>query len=115
VPPVDSLNLGVDDVIRLTVFVVVAVITASISSARRQAQRALRHSLQDLQAINIALRKIGEWPQLVGVEALEGTREMLEHARKSSERMRCWPSGKRRGAVITSRIPPVHPPRSCSW
>jgi len=95
VPPVDSLNIGLDDVIRLAVFVVVAVITASISSARRQAQRALRHSLQDLQAINVALRKIGEWPQLVGVEALEGTREMLEHAAEivgASEVLAVWES-----------------------
>jgi signal transduction histidine kinase len=80
VPPLYSFAIGLDGVIHLTVFVAVALITASISSARRRAERALRYSLHDLQALNTALRKISDWPQLVGMDALEGTREMLEHA-----------------------------------
>lgn len=80
VPLPYSFNIGLDDLIQLTVFVAVALLTGSISSARRRAERALRYSLHDLQAINTALGKIGDWPQLVGVDALEGTREMLEHA-----------------------------------
>jgi signal transduction histidine kinase len=93
VPPVYSLDIGLDDFIRLAVFVAVALITASVSSARRRAEQALRDSLHDLRAINTALRKIGDWPRLVGVDALEGTREMLEHAAEivgATEALAVW-------------------------
>src|SRR5207249_4463441 len=53
----------------------------------------LRDSLLDLQAINTALRKVSDWPRLVGVDALEGTREMLEHAAEivgATETLAIW-------------------------
>lgn len=84
VPPAYSFNIGVDDFTRLTAFVVVAVATASVSLARRRAEAALRNSLQDLQSVNNALRKVSEWPVLVGPDTLELTRQMLEYAAESA-------------------------------
>jgi signal transduction histidine kinase len=80
VPPENSFNIGIDDLIRLSVFVAVAAATASVSAARRRAEAALRSSLRDLQDVNTVLGKINEWPVLVGNDGAEATREMLEHA-----------------------------------
>jgi signal transduction histidine kinase len=80
VPPAYSFDIGYDDFTRLAVFAVVALITASVSSARRRAEDALRGSLEDLQSVNATLRNVVDWPLLMGEDASEATREMLEHA-----------------------------------
>ena len=80
VPPVYSFDIGFDDFTRLLVFAVVALITASVSSARKRAEDALRRSLGELQSVNAILRSVGDWPVLEGVDAPETTRQMLEHA-----------------------------------
>jgi signal transduction histidine kinase len=105
VPPLYSLSIGLDDVIRLAVFVVVALITASVSSARRRAEHALRSALNDLQSINSVLRKIGEWPELVGVDALEGTRGMLERAAEivgAGETLAVWENDREPWVYLAS-------------
>ena len=80
IPPVYSFDIGYDDLTRLAVFAVVALITASVSSARRRAEDALRGSHDDLQAVNATLRNVIDWPLLMGEDAAEATRAMLEHA-----------------------------------
>ena len=49
-PPTHTWELGVDDAIRLTVFVVVALGTAGLSASRRHAQERERQSLLDIAA-----------------------------------------------------------------
>src|SRR5262249_40819299 len=93
VPPENTFNVGIDDLIRLSVFVAVAVGTASVSAARRRAEAALRTSLKDLQAVNTALGRLNEWPVLVGNDSAEAIREMLEHAARivgASEALAVW-------------------------
>jgi len=93
VPPENSFNIGIDDLIRLSVFVAVAVATASVSAARRRAEEALRTSLRDLQVVNTALGKVNEWPVLVGSDSAEATRKMLEHAARivgATEALAVW-------------------------
>lgn len=80
VPPVYSFDIGIDDLTRLAVFAAVALITASVSSARRRAEAALRTSLDDLRSVNTTLRNVVDWPLLMGEDASEATREILEHA-----------------------------------
>ena len=80
VPPVHSFQIGVDDFARLAVFAAVALITASVSSARRRAEAALHGSLDDLQSVNATLRSVVDWPLLMGEDPPEATREILEHA-----------------------------------
>jgi len=80
VPPVYSFDIGFDDLTRLAVFAAVALITASVSSSRRRAEAALRGSLDDLQFVNTTLRSVIDWPLLMGENASEATREILEHA-----------------------------------
>src|SRR5712691_9894846 len=93
VPPMYSFNIGLDDFIRLSAFATVAVITASISSARKRAEDALRRSLSDLQDLNATLRKLSEWPVPAGLDTAEMTREIFEHAAKivgAAETLAIW-------------------------
>ncbi len=80
VPPRYSLNIGIDDLIRLAVFVLVALATAWISAARKTAEDALRHSLGDLQRANGVLRQVREWPSLLEPDRPEEIRSLLLHA-----------------------------------
>ena len=80
VPPRFSLHIGIDDAIRLAVFTVVAVATASVSSARKRAEDAQRKSLHDLQQAANTLRKVSGWPVLIGPDASAGARTILRHA-----------------------------------
>ena len=68
------------NVIRLTVYVAVALVTGSISSARRRADDALRRSLSDLQVMHDTLRQLREWPAGIGTDAATAARTILSHA-----------------------------------
>jgi signal transduction histidine kinase len=80
VAPVMSFAIGTDDLIRLAVFAAVGVVTASISSARRQAEAAQRDALEELQAAVNTLRKVSGWPIFVDARLAAGARKVLEHA-----------------------------------
>jgi signal transduction histidine kinase len=80
VAPTFSFEVGTDDVIRLAVFSAVGVATASISSARRQAEAAQRDALEELQAVVNTLRKVSGWPVFVDAQLAAGARKVLEHA-----------------------------------
>src|ERR1700674_2569359 len=68
IPPRYSFNIGIDDVIRLSVYVALALATASMSSARKRAEDAMRKSLHDLQSAIDILRKVRGWPVLIGCD-----------------------------------------------
>jgi signal transduction histidine kinase len=80
VPPRYSFDIGVDDAVRLAVFVVIAVATAWLSSGRRRAEDAQRRSVQDLQNAITTLRKVSGWPVLIGVDTAASIGRMLTHA-----------------------------------
>lgn len=80
VAPAYSFDLGTDDVIRLSVFSAVALATASLSSARREAEAAQRRALFELQGAMNTLRKVSGWPVFVDADLAAGARKVLEHA-----------------------------------
>ena len=80
VPPRYSLNIGLDDAVRLPVFVVVAYVTAWLSSRRQRAEAAQRESVHNLQAAIDTLRKVSGWPVLIAADTAASVRRMLEHA-----------------------------------
>jgi len=80
VPPFYSFDIGADDVIRLAVFAVVAVVTASISSARTHAEDAQKQALAELSGALSTLRKVSGWPVFVDVSLAVGAAKLLAHA-----------------------------------
>src|SRR5438105_5676741 len=74
VPPRYSFNIGPDDAIRLAVFAVVAVVTASVSAARKRAEDAQRRALDELHAALTTLRKVSGWPAFVDAGLAVGAR-----------------------------------------
>jgi signal transduction histidine kinase len=80
VPPFYSFHIGVDDVIRLAVFAVVAVVTASISSARVRAEESQKQALAELSGALSTLRKVSGWPLFVDVSLAVGAGRLLAHA-----------------------------------
>src|SRR5262245_47769096 len=81
VEPYYSLDIGVaDDVLRLAVFIAIAVGTAALSSARRLAEDEQRRSVTQLDAAVSTMRKVSGWPVLVGSSLDEGVRRVLQHA-----------------------------------
>jgi signal transduction histidine kinase len=80
VPPRYSFNIGIDDAVRLAVFVVVAVATAWVSSARRRAETAQQRSVQDLESAIATLRKVSGWPVLIGANTTASIEHLLRHA-----------------------------------
>src|SRR4051812_779710 len=80
IPPIGSLNIGVDDGIRLAVFAGVALVSASIASARQRAEEALRRSLSDLQEMHETLRRVREWPMTTGRDTAAAVPLILRHA-----------------------------------
>ncbi len=80
VPPRYSLQIGVDDLVRLSVFMLVAVATASVSGARRRAEDAQRQLLHDLRGAIETLRKVTGWPVLISADSSADIERMLGHA-----------------------------------
>jgi len=80
VPPRYSLNIGIDDVLRLGAFTVVALAMAWISAARKSAQDALQLSLRDLERASGVLRQVREWPSMLDADSGDGIRNLLRHA-----------------------------------
>ena len=80
VPPRYSVDMGIDDAVRLAVFVAVAVSTAWLSSARRRAETAQRQSVHELQSAIATLRKVSGWPVLIGANTTASIEQLLRHA-----------------------------------
>lgn len=80
VPPYNSFDVGPDDILLLAVFGLVAVATASISSARKRAEDAQLSALDELQSALGTLRKVSDWPVFVEAGPAGGARKVLEHA-----------------------------------
>ncbi len=80
IPPLYTVDLGVDDVIRLFVFSMVAFISDWLSRRRRDAEAALRRSLRELEDSLQTLRRMSGWPPPIGPDAGAAVRRMLTHA-----------------------------------
>jgi signal transduction histidine kinase len=80
VQPYYSLQIGADDVIRLAVFAAVAVVTASISSARKLAEDAQRKAMSELRGALTTLQKVSGWPVFGDVSLGGGASQLLAHA-----------------------------------
>jgi len=80
VPPRYSFNIGADDAIRLAAFAVVAIVTASVSAARKRAEDAQRRALDELHGALKTLRKVSGWPTFVDAGLGSGARRLLAHA-----------------------------------
>jgi signal transduction histidine kinase len=80
IPPRYSFDVGSDDGIRLAVFAAVAIATAWLSAARKQAEDAQRRALTDLQGAIATLRKVSGWPTFVDAGLNGGSRRLLAHA-----------------------------------
>ncbi len=80
VSPLYSLDVGTDDAIRLTVFTVVAIVTASLSSAQRRAEEAQQRAVHELRGALNTLRKVSGWPVFVDATMAGAARRLLDHA-----------------------------------
>jgi signal transduction histidine kinase len=80
IPPVNSFQIGVDDAIRLVVFAAVSCATAWLGSARRRAEASQRRSLNELEHAVATLRKVSDWPLLIGPDLGASVQKMLVHA-----------------------------------
>ena len=80
VPPPFVLDLGIDDVVRLGVFLSVGGITGWLSASRRDAERAQRKSLRELETNILALKQVTGWPGSIGLDPGTSVRRMLAHA-----------------------------------
>lgn len=80
IPPYNSFDVGTDDALRLAVFAAVAVVTASISSARQRAEALQRQAFKELQRGIATLRKVSGWPLVVDTSVAAGIRRVLAHA-----------------------------------
>jgi signal transduction histidine kinase len=80
IPPINSFAIGAGDAIRLAVFALVAIGTASVSSARQRAERAQRAAFRELQRGIATLRKVSGWPLVVDTSVAGGIRKVLAHA-----------------------------------
>lgn len=80
VQPYNSFDIGADDAIRLMTFAGVAIVTASVSAARRRAEDAQRRAFDELQTMLTTLRKVSGWPVFADASLAGGARKVLEHA-----------------------------------
>jgi signal transduction histidine kinase len=80
VRPADSFAVGADDVVRLGAFAVVAMVTTSISSARKRAEDAQRAALRESHAALETLQKVSGWPVFVDVSIAGAASKLLAHA-----------------------------------
>jgi signal transduction histidine kinase len=80
VRPYTAVDIGVDDVVRLGAFAVIAMVTASISSARKRAEDAQRAALRESRAALETLQKVGGWPVFVDVSIAGAASKLLAHA-----------------------------------
>jgi signal transduction histidine kinase len=80
VPPRYSFDMGPDDAIRVAVFTIVAMATASLSAARKRAEDAQRGALEELHNALETLRKVSGWPTFVDAGLDAGSRRLLAHA-----------------------------------
>ena len=120
VEPYNSFNIGFDDVVRLSMFVAVAVATASLSSARQQAEAAQKASLLELQHTLDTLRKVSGWPVLIDMDQDSGATRVLEHAAGivgASGAIAIWEAGEEPwmymatpASEVVTRHPPGHGP-----
>ena len=77
---VHAVDIGPDDLIRLVVFAVVAIVTASLSTAQKRAEQAQRLALKESRAALNTLHKVSGWPVFVDATLAGAAMRLLEHA-----------------------------------
>ncbi len=80
VPPAAAFDVGPDDFIRVMVFSIVAVVTASLSAAQKRAEMAQRRALDESREALRTLRKVSDWPVFVDSTLAGAALRLLEHA-----------------------------------
>jgi signal transduction histidine kinase len=80
VRPYTAIDIGADDIVRLGAFAVIAMATASISSARKRAEDAQRTALRESRAALETLQKVSGWPVFVDVSIAGAASKLLAHA-----------------------------------
>jgi signal transduction histidine kinase len=84
IEPLHSFSrIGVDDVIRLGVFNVVALSTAILSAARSRAEVAQQQTLVGLRAALDTLQKVSGWPLVIGSDTAASTQNVLRHGARA--------------------------------
>jgi signal transduction histidine kinase len=80
IAPLHSFSrMGVDDVIRLGAFAIVALSTAALSAARRRAEIAQQKTLTGLRAALDTLEKVSGWPLVIGTDTSTSMQSVLRH------------------------------------
>jgi signal transduction histidine kinase len=80
VPPLYQFEIGADDWIRLSVFVLVALTTAGLSSRRHRAESARRRTLAALEETVSTLQKVAKWPLHISHDFATSVRQVLDRA-----------------------------------
>jgi signal transduction histidine kinase len=84
IQPLYSLSrMGVDDLIRLIAFNVVALSTAALSAARRRAEIGQQKTLLGLRAAVDTLQKVSGWPLVIGSDTSTSTQNVLRHGARA--------------------------------
>jgi signal transduction histidine kinase len=80
IPPLHSFSrMGVDDLIRLGAFNIVAALTAALDAARRRAEIAQQKTLKGLRAAVDTLEKVSGWPLVIGTDTSASMQSVLRH------------------------------------
>ena len=80
VEPLYTVDLGIDDLIRVVVFSGVGGISAWLSARRQHAEDAQRRSLRELEGNLLTLQRVSGWPTPIGPDTAASVRKMLAHA-----------------------------------
>ena len=80
IQPVHSLDrTGAGDVVRLLMFLIIALSTAALSTARRRAEVAQEKTLTGLRAALDTMQKVSGWPLLIGTDTVASMQSVLQH------------------------------------
>ena len=115
VPPLYSFDIGLDDALRLVVFTLMALATASIGQQRRRAELAQTRSLEELHAAIDTLRKVSGWPLIAAAEGAAESQRMLAHAANAigaSSVLAQWEAEDEPWVYVATASHPIerHPP-----
>lgn len=81
IEPLHSLSrMGVEDLLRLAAFSIVALSTAALNTARRRAEVAQAKTLTGLRSALDTLEKVSGWPLVIGTDTSASMHSVLRHS-----------------------------------